>query len=358
MSSSLVLTLPARPGHPRNSEGAFVTLRDGRILFAYSHYLGDDWGDHARAVIAARESADGGRTWSAEDRILVANEGACNVMSVSLLRLPDGRIALFYLRKNSASDCRLQLRTTTDEGLTWSEPVACCPTAGYFVINNDRVVQLNSGRLIAPASYHRPKQPDGNITANIDAHGEALCFISDDAGKTWREGRQRLRVSSAIASGLQEPGVIERSDGTLFGWARTTGGCQWEFTSVDGGETWTEPRPSRFRAPCSPMSIKAVAPGPLWLAVWNEPAQAVMGETDFRANSSWGRTPLAAAWSRDEGLTWSPSQLLEDDPQRGFCYTAIHRTGDAILLAYCCGGRGTAVLQDLCIRRFTGFPPT
>ena len=103
MTSTVVLDLPARPGHPRNSEGALVALRDGRLLFAYSHYLGTSWQDHAAAVIAARESADGGRTWSAEDRILVANEGDCNVMSVSLLRLHDGRIALFYARKNSAA---------------------------------------------------------------------------------------------------------------------------------------------------------------------------------------------------------------------------------------------------------------
>jgi hypothetical protein len=32
-----VLELPPGPGNPRNSEGAFVTLKDGRILFVYSH---------------------------------------------------------------------------------------------------------------------------------------------------------------------------------------------------------------------------------------------------------------------------------------------------------------------------------
>jgi len=47
-------------------------------------------------------------------------------------------------------------------------------------------------------------------------------------------------------------------------------------------------------------------------------------------------------------------KLLESDPQRGFCYTAIHGTGDAVLLAYCCGGgERRRVLQDLCIRRIT-----
>lgn len=357
MKSACVLELPARPGNGRNSEGSFVALRDGRILFAYSHYVGDDWQDHARAVIAARESADGGRTWSADDRILVAQEGDCNVMSVSLLRLPDGRIALFYVRKNSARDCRLHLRTSTDEARTWSEPVCCIPAPGYFVTNNDRVVQLASGRLIAPASFHRPKRPDGDIAAGIESHGEAAFFFSDDAGRTWQESPQRLRVSADIASGLQEPGVIERRDSSLYGWARTDAGRQWEFDSTDGGKTWSTPRPSRFRAPCSPLSIRDLGPpgASQWLAVWNEPASPPIGETVFAKNSSWGRTPLVAAASHDEGATWTEPLMLEDDPARGFCYTALHRTDDAVLLAYCCGGRGSVVLQDLCIRRITGL---
>jgi sialidase-1 len=358
MNSSIVLQLPARPGHPRNSEGAFLTLRDGRILFAYSHYLGADWQDHARAVIASRESADNGLTWSEEDRIIVAHEGDCNVMSVSLLRLTDGRVALFYLRKNSAVDCRPYLRLSIDEGVTWSEPTGCCPTSGYFVVNNDRVLQLATGRLIIPAAFHRPKHPDGNIAAGIDGHGTVVFLFSDDAGLTWREGPQRLHLGPEIISGLQEPGLIARHDGSLFGWARTSAGQQWEFTSNDRGETWSPPRPSRFTAPCSPLSLKNLgsATDPLWLAVWNEPGalgqKVPTGETDW-TSSSWGRTPLVAAFSRDEGITWTQSEIIEDDPVRGFCYIAIHRAGDTALLAYCCGGRGTAVLQDLCIRRWS-----
>lgn len=148
----------------------------------------------------------------------------------------------------------------------------------------------------------------------------------------------------------------EQRDGSLYGWARTSAGQQWEFTSTDGGGTWTQPGPSRFTAPCSPLSLKNLGTldAPQWLAVWNDPGAIVQkvapGETDW-TSSSWGRTPLVAAISRDEGATWEQPHVLEADPARGFCYTAIHRVGDAVLLAYCCGGRGTAVLQDLCVRR-------
>jgi len=184
-------------------------------------------------------------------------------------------------------------------------------------------------------------------------HGTAVFFISDDAGATWREGAQRLRITEDISTGLQEPGVIERNNGSLYAWARTSAGQQWDFSSTDQGETWTTPQPSRFKSPASPLSLKAITADPLWLAVWNDIPQPIEEENGFAKNSSWGRTPLALATSHDEGTTWSDPILVEDDPERGFCYIAIHPTDDAVLLAYCCGGRGTAVLQDLCIRRIS-----
>ena len=99
------LALAPGPGNPRNSEGDFIQLKDGRWLFIYTHFTaGAD--DHAKAHLASRESSDGGRTWSDKDKIVVSNEGGFNVMSVSLLRLKSGEIALFYLRKNSLQDCR------------------------------------------------------------------------------------------------------------------------------------------------------------------------------------------------------------------------------------------------------------
>src|SRR6478609_5909518 len=99
------LTLAPSPGNPRNSEGDFIRLHDGRWLFIYTHFTSGA-NDHAKAFLASRESSDGGKTWTAKDRVVVANEGGFNVMSVSLLRLKSGEIALFYLRKNSLEDCR------------------------------------------------------------------------------------------------------------------------------------------------------------------------------------------------------------------------------------------------------------
>ena len=96
------LELPPGPNNPRNSEGAFMPLKDGRIMFAYSRYYGKSGDDHATADIAARYSSDQGRTWTTNDEIIVKNEGGMNVMSVSLLRLQSGEIALFYPPRNQS----------------------------------------------------------------------------------------------------------------------------------------------------------------------------------------------------------------------------------------------------------------
>ena len=356
MTTESVLELPHRPGNPRNSEGGFATLSDGRIMLAYTRYLGRSWADEATAVIAARYSGDGGRTWSRRDRVLVENEGRCNVMSASLLRLGDGRLALFYLRKNGHDDCHPYMRTSRDDGATWGKPAACIPAPGYFVVNNDRVVQLRDGRLVVPAGWHRTRAAAGGWGAMADSRGIAIFFVSDDGGSTWAESKDWWAMPVRSGSGLQEPGVVERMDGSLYAWCRTDVGRQWEMASPDRGDTWSAPVESAFLAPCAPLSIKRIpATGDL-LAVWNDHDRRWRKSRAWRdgawgTKQSWGRTPLVAAVSRDDGRTWRRRLLLEDDPDCGYCYTAIHFVGSAVLLAYCCGGHGSAVLQDMRVRR-------
>ena len=83
-----VLALNHGDGNPRNSEGAFAETSDGRLIFVYSRYAGGSWHDHAAADLALRESCDGGRSWSASDRIILDHRqaDAANLMSVSLLK--------------------------------------------------------------------------------------------------------------------------------------------------------------------------------------------------------------------------------------------------------------------------------
>lgn len=357
ISNDIVLSLFHGPDNPRNSEGAFITLHDSRVMFVYTHYYGGSWSDHATAYLAARYSSDGGRNWTAEDRTIIENEGTQNVMSVSLLRLQDGRIGLFYLRKNGDDSCILRMRASEDEGETWGEAVDCILSPGYYVVNNDRVIQLQNGRLVVPATYHRlmsrPDKDTGQPVVCMDGRSIALCFLSDDGGQTWREGKDWWALPVRSTSGLQEMGAIELKDGRLYGYCRTSVGCHYEMHSFDGGETWTAPEPSSFKAPCSPLCIKRIPSTGDLLAVWNDHSgELAPVPWGTKGGMSWKRNPLVTAISGDEGQTWTHKRLIETAQDHGYCYTAIHFVEDAVLLAYCCGGGKTSgVLQDLCVRR-------
>ncbi len=333
------ITLDLRPGagNPRNSEGAFLTLPDLSILFVYSKFVGDSSNDDGVAAIASRISGDGGRTWS-DDRILftASDHQARNIMSVSLLAMQNGDIGLFYAIRQGWHDTRLHLRRSSDQGRTWSAAVPCMPCPGYFVTNNDRVIRLAGGRILVPANYHRMKGFDPTDWRSFDGRGMPCLFYSDDDGASWQEGRGTCSTCLPHSqSGLQESGLLERQNGAVWQWMRTDAGCQYEAFSVDGGDNWTIPTPSRFTAPCSPLSMKRMPGSGKLLAVWN-PIPNYIGRAIQKAG--WGRTPLVLATSADDGATWTEPFVIEDDPAHGYCYTAIHFTADAVLLAYCAGG--------------------
>ena len=337
--------LELRPGagNPRNSEGSFVVLKDGRILFIYSRYNGDSGADHASAELAARYSDDQGETWTQEDEIVIQKEGLQNVMSVSLLRLNDGSIAFFYLRKNNDYDCRPVLRISTDEGKTWGEAIQCIPDQiGYYVLNNDRVIQMKNGRLVAPVCQHS-KQGD----TKMDYMGTLLCYLSDDNGKTWRRGKQEWKVFDQDNRRIcvQEPGVVELKDGRLMMFIRSNAGCQMISFSSDGGETWTPSTTSSILSPLSPASIKRIPKtGDLFL-VWNNHD----GVPDYLKQAG-RRVPLSTAISKDDGKTWELTKTLEGNLDGGhYCYIAIDFIGDDVILGYC-------AMQGLAHSRITKVP--
>ena len=134
--------------------------------------------------------------------------------------------------------------------------------------------------------------------------------------------------------------MLELRDGRLWSWARTDLGSQWEMFSFTGGQSWTPPAPSRFTSPLSPMCVRRLADGTL-LALYN-PVPLYNGRSAY-AQGVWtgGRTPLALRLSQDDGQTWNDPVLLESDPCRGYCYTAIFEEAPGrLLLAYCAGGAG------------------
>jgi sialidase-1 len=325
------ILLPPTLGHPRNSEGDLIRLRDGRILLVYTHFVGDGSHDHATAHLAGRFSSDNGETWTDEDTLILPNEGQMNVMSVSLQRLQDGRIAMFYLVKNSPQDCRPYMRISSDECKTWGDRVQIIEKVGYNVLNNDRVVQLKSGRIVVPVAI-----------SNI-----LRCYLSDDNGKTWRRGKEE--VIGVDSDGeryvIQEPGIVPLSDGRMLMHCRTDQGCHHFTYSSDEGETWSKLEPSALIGPRTAAAIKRIPTTGDLLCLWN------FGPEDKRSADM----QYTIAVSNDEGKTWKKVYVLEDRSEpynRYCCYCAILFVDDHVLLAHCNGHWGRNVHEALQITRF------
>ena len=311
---------------PRNSEGSIVELKDGAagasvpdrretLLLAWTRFYGGS-GDAASANIAAMTSKDGGRTWS-KPYVIQENTGKQNVMSVSLLRLKSGKIGMYYLEKNAGDDLRVFQRCSSDEAKTWSAPREVTLQKGYHVMNNDRVVQLSTGRIICPVSYgvDISKSPWCLI---------AFCLYSDDEGKTWHKSTPNL---TAPMAGAMEPGVVELANGDLLMIIRTQMGTIYESTSKNKGMTWSQPMPTTIKSPSAPATIKRIPASRDLLIVWNNNYQA--------DHPGFGkRTPLTAAISTDNGKTWEHVKNIETEPDHSYAYTSLLFVKKNVLLTY------------------------
>ena len=321
----IVFTVEPSPAHPRNTEGSFVTLKSGRIVLFFSEFNGGKE-DFSRGHISEVHSDDQGVTWT-QPAVVFDNGGNVNVMSVSVLRLARGKIAIVYSIKKNALDCRPVIRISSDETATWSEPTYIVQAPGYFVVNNDRMIQTRTGRIIVPAAFHRSLTSVDRGADTNDQHAITLWYYSDDDGATWTQSPTWWALPVVSGAGLQEPGVVELADGSLFSWARTDVGCEYSFRSQDNGATWSAPEPTDLKSPLSPASIKRLPQSSALLAIYDDHSGRFPFDPDRRA-------PLVAAVSADGGRTWSMPRVLEAGRVNWYCYTAIYFTGHTALLAY------------------------
>jgi hypothetical protein len=337
----------------RNSEGAFIDMPDGRIAFVYTRYRRGRAQDGDSADLAISYSYDNGESFSEPEVILTPEDcDAMNIMSVSLIKRLDGSIGLFYLKKAKGLQCHLFMRITRDFK-SFSEEYRCINEEGYHVVNNDRVRRLSDGRLIFPAGYVSTESKPPEADHNNGAKGfcwppsTARFYISEDDGinfKTVAETEMPHKVLCRECDeygdkALQEPGVIELDDGSIYAWYRTGALRQYESFSYDKGMSWSVPEPSRFTSPPSPLSAMKMSDGRI--LVGYNPAPVYFGRSTFSpSGDTWtgGRTPYVIELADGNMNRLTKPRIIEDDLDRGFCYCAMFETDDAVLLAYCAGG--------------------
>ncbi len=318
-NSSIVC--PATEKFPRHSEADVVKLTDGRLLLVWGRKT--DGNDTSEGEIVGMFSSDGGVTWDENPHIIRTPWAECrNAMSVSFCRTPRG-LHLFYVGHDvvpPGEDVERGMTTiyqsiSTDEGGSWSHPMAISVRHEFQVLNNARVIRTTTGRLLAPISA-----VDGPIHEFYDFQ-RVFCLFSDDDGLTWAESNL-LEIRGVP---LMEPGVAECPDGSIYMTIRTKLGFLYEARSYDQGATWVELQNSAVPSAEAPSTVvRDPKSGDLWMFWCNTPYEGHW----------YARHDIAIAVSRDSGRSWGPALTLEHNKEHSYGYVSVTVVQDYVLMTY------------------------
>lgn len=292
---------PLKPGH---LEATLNHTDSGKLTLTYY----DSRRGKGRWLVM-KSSSDAGRTWG-EPRMPTDGGGQqIDGNHQTVLRLKSGRMGLVYATTQvpegrSGRDGGTMFRTSIDGGQTWSEPTVverrfgiCC--SGHAIVTT-------SGRIVVPVFKWISHDPSGQSeTFNAPSVSYSYAYVSDDEGQTWTQSLSELFISHYRAAyNLEEPTVIELSDGRLLMHLRAQVGRMYRSYSPDGGVSWSRPEGMPIAAGYTPCCLRRIPGSGAILMIWNQVSRKEI-------QCGYHRHRLSCAVSRDEGHTWQNFKNLE-----------------------------------------------
>ncbi|MDB5248091.1 MAG: sialidase [Segetibacter sp.] len=221
-----------------------------------------------------------------------------------LYQVPGGDLLLFYKVGPSPSTWKGWMKTSKDNGLTWSEAKAL--PEGYIGPVKNKPVLVGDQRLIAPSSKE-------------DTGWQVHFEISNDLGKTWKMVGP---INDGKTISAIQPSVLIHKDGRLQILARSQNRSILESWSSDKGETWTPL--AKTSLPNNNSGIDAVTlKDGRQLIVYNH----ISGP---RNDGGGVRSPLNVSYSAD-GKTWFAAVVLEDSPIKEYSYPSVIQSNDGMV---------------------------
>lgn len=273
----------------------------------------------------------GSNKWSTPQKISSDINRSCQ-NPVLFLSPETGDIWLFHTSQDAGNQDGAVIinRTSSDNGMTWSEPrYPLKGVTGAFV--RQPLVVLGDGTWVLPV-FHCRSTPGQRWIGNNDI---SAVFYSRNNGQTWAENV--VPDSVGLVHMNIVPPTTEKSVHVAFFRSRWADNI-YRSTSSDG-LNWASPQPTTLPNPNSGICTTRLPSGSLAI-VFNhssfEPDMAtreglyddITPENDKRPNQAsvngkqaiWGtpRKALTVAISDDDGLSWK-TRVLEDGD--GFCMT-------------------------------------
>jgi alpha-L-rhamnosidase len=223
-----------------------------------------------------------------------------------LYQVPGGDLLLFYKIGPSPSTWKGWMKTSKDNGITWSAAKAL--PEGFIGPVKNKPVMLSNGVLLAPSST----EGDG-----WKVHFEA----STDKGKTWRYIGP---INDGKTTNAIQPSILQYKDGRLQILARSRERALMESWSSDNGLHWSALTPTSLPNNNSGTDAVTLKDG-RQLLVYNH----VLPPADAKGGKG-ARTPLNLAYSYD-GKTWYAAAILEDSPISQYSYPSIIQSSDGMV---------------------------
>ena len=223
-----------------------------------------------------------------------------------LFQPTNGPLLLFYKVGPSPAKWWGMMTTSTNDGQTWSAPTRL--PAGILGPIKNKPVQLPNGDILCGSST----EGDGGWRVHFER--------TRDFGKTWTATPP---VNDGKTIGAIQPSLLFLTNGSLEAVGRTHNDKVFQIGSDDGGATWGKMALLDLPNPDSGTDAVTLRDG-RQLLVYNHNVRT--------GSNNKGRSPLNVALSND-GLTWHPVLVLEDDPDApsGFAYPAVIQTGDGLV---------------------------
>lgn len=311
--------VPATDELPRNMGADIIGLQDGRLLLAFSQWLGGT-SDHDCSRVMGMLSDDGGRSWGEPFPILAPCDEFESVRMPSMAHLDSGVVLMLVRCRTSLTESWVGMVQLQPAGEGAGSPRRITPPPpGRHIALNNRLVRLSTGRLLLPLSSPWPWDREDVQGLNI----RSWSLLSDDDGASWAPSESMLAGSGR---GLMEPYVVELRDGRLRMLIRTGLNRQYESLSEDGGRTWSAAVPAPdLLSPESPAAARRDPGTGRLVVVWNHGPVGGHG---------WDRTPLTVGFSDDEGESWTGFVDLETDPQKAYSYPGLSFIGGRAYVTY------------------------
>jgi predicted neuraminidase len=216
-----------------------------------------------------------------------------------LFRASDDTLSLFYKEGPSPSSWWGMLKTSRDNGLTWT--VARRLPDGILGPIKNKPVHLADGTIVAASSTESAESP-----SRWRVHFEWTA----DGGATWTKALLPVPRDDTRIDAIQ-PSILIHPDGRLQAVGRTRSQRVFETWSSDGGRTWTPLALTVLPNPNSGIDAVTLADG-RFLIVYN--------------HTTRGRSPLNLAVSKD-GKAWAAALVLESEPGE-YSYPAMIQSAD------------------------------